>query len=76
MSKLSDGKWYWGYVDVEEKIHIKRYTNDRVIRNYEQMPFTLGIVEPFKAKNIEEAAHLVVQRWREQRGTFLKKESN
>ena len=76
MSKLTDGTWFWGFVDTEEKIHIKRYVDDRTIRNYEQMPFTLGIVEPFKAENIEEAALLVVQRWREQRGTVLKKESN
>lgn len=73
--KLNDGTWFWGYVDTSEKIYIKRYKNDREIRNYEQMPFTIGIFDPFKAKNIEEAALMLTQKWREER-VMMKKESN
>ena len=58
---------YWGYLDYQEKIHVKRYTNDRAIRNAEESGTTIGIFEPFEAKNIEIATHMILDKWREQR---------
>lgn len=68
-------KLFWGYVDYNEKIHIKRYTNDRAIRNAQDSGTTIGIFDPFYAKNIEEASHMIIQKWREAR-LILKKEAN
>lgn len=58
---------WWGYVDYQEKIHVKRYKNDRAIRNAQDSGTTVAIVDPFEAANIEEAANILVQKWREQR---------
>jgi hypothetical protein len=66
---------YWGFVDYNEKIHIKRYTNDRAIRNAQDSGTTIGIFDPFYARNIEEASHMILEKWREARLT-LKKEAN
>lgn len=68
-------KLYWGYVDYNEKIHIKVYTNDKAIRNAQDSGTTIGIFDPFYADNIEEATHAIIEKWREAR-VFLKKESN
>lgn len=68
-------KIFWGYVDYEEKIRVKRYTDDRAIRNAQDSGTTLAIAEPFYAANIEEAAHILLEKWREQR-VFMKKEIN
>lgn len=68
-------KLYWGYVDIHEKIHVKRFTNDRAIRNAQDSGTTIGIFDPFYAKNIEEATHKILEKWREERLT-LKKDSN
>lgn len=77
MSKLIlPGKQlYWAYIDYEEKIHIKKYKNDRAIRNAQDSGTTIGIFDPFYADNIEEAAHMVLDKWREERLT-MKKEPN
>jgi hypothetical protein len=58
-------KLFWGYVDYNEKIHIKRYTNDKAIRNAQDSGTTLGIFDPFYAKDIEEASHLILKKYRE-----------
>lgn len=68
-------KLFWGYVDYEEKIHVKRYTNDRAIRNAEDSGTTIGIFEPFYAKDLEEATHMILEKWREQR-VFMKKDAH
>jgi hypothetical protein len=66
---------WWGYVDYNEKIHVKRYKNDRAIRNAQDSGTTLGIFDPFPAKDIEEATHMILEKWREER-VYMKKESN
>lgn len=66
---------WWGYVDYNEKIHIKRYKSDKAIRNAQESGTTIGIFDPFEAVDIEEAAHMILEKWREQR-VFLKKDAN
>ena len=68
-------KLWWGYIDLYEKIHIKRYINDRAIRNAQDSGTTIAIADPFYARDIEEAAHMILEKWREQR-IFMKKDSN
>ncbi len=58
---------FWGYVDYNEKLHIKRYKTDRAIRNAQDSGTTIGIFDPFPAPNIEEAAHIILQKYREVR---------
>ena len=62
---------WWGYVDYNEKIHVKRYTGDRAIRNAEDSGTTVGIFEPFHAKDIKQATMMILEKWREER-VFLK----
>jgi hypothetical protein len=66
---------WWGYVDLYEQIHVKRYRGDRAIRNAQDSGTTIGIFDPFPARNIEEATHLILEKWREER-VFMKKEAN
>ena len=40
---------WWGYLDDQGVIHIKRYVSDWDIHKCEQMPFCRGIFEPFTA---------------------------
>ncbi len=68
-------KLYWGYIDLFEKIHVKLYKNDRAIRNAQDSGTTIAIIDPFYAKNIESASHMILEKWREERLTF-KKEIN
>lgn len=68
-------KLWWAYVDYNEQIHVKRYTNDRAIRNAQDSGTTIGIFDPFYARNIEEATHAILDKWREER-VFIKKEGN
>ena len=68
-------KLWWAYIDYEEKIHVKRYKDDRAIRNAQDSGTTVAIADPFYAKDIEEAAHMILEKWREQR-IFMKKDSN
>lgn len=74
IQRLGD-KLFWGYIDYEEKIHVKRYKGDKAIRNAQDSGTTIGIFDPFYAKDIEEASHMILEKWREQRA-FMKKESN
>lgn len=69
-------KLYWAYVDYNEKIHIKRYKFDRAIRNAQDSGTTIGIFDPFYARDIEEAARIILDKWREQRVFMKKKEIN
>ena len=67
-------KLFWGYVDYDEKIHIKRYIDDRAIRNAQDSGTTIGIFDPFEAENIEIASHMILDKWREQRVFMKEKE--
>lgn len=62
---------WWGYVSYDEKIHVKRYKDDRAIRNAQDSGTTIAIVDPFEAMNIEEATHMILEKWREER-VFMK----
>lgn len=66
-------KLFWGYIDYNEKIHIKRYRSDREIRNAQDSGTTIGIFDPFYAANIDEAANMILDKWREERA-FIKKD--
>jgi len=66
---------WWGYVDYNEKIHVKRYRDDRAIRNAQDSGTTIGIFDPFFAPDIERATHMILEKWREQR-IFMKKDAN
>lgn len=68
-------KLWWGYIDYQEKIHVKRYTNDRAIRLAQDSGTTIGIFDPFYADNITKATHMILDKWREER-VFMKKEVN
>ncbi len=68
-------KLFWGYVDYEEKIHVKRYTGDKAIRNAQDSGTTIGVFDPFYSKNIETATHAILEKYREER-MFMKKEVN
>ena len=57
---------FWGYIDDQQKIHLKKYTNDRQIENYERMPFVKGIFEPFYAESSEQAMTKILQRFRKE----------
>jgi len=63
---------FWGYIDIYEKIHIKRYTNDRAIRQAQDNGLTQGIFDPFYAENIEMATYMILEKYREV--TYFKKE--
>ncbi len=58
---------YWGYVDYDEKVHIKKYKGDAAIRNAQDSGTTIAICDPFYANNIEQAANILLDKWREQR---------
>lgn len=64
---LIKGLLYWGYLDNDGLIHVKRYTTDREIRNYEQLPFCKGIFDPFEAYDINEAKMKCFQKLQELR---------
>ncbi len=59
------GLLYWGYLDDQGIIHVKRYTTDRAIRNAEQMPYVKGIFDPFEAFSIEEARQKILIKYQE-----------
>ncbi len=68
-------KLFWGYVDYNEKIHVKRFKNDKSIQLAQDSGTTIGIFDPFYARDIEEATHMILDKWREER-VFMKKEVN
>jgi hypothetical protein len=57
------GLLFWGYVDIDGKTHVLKYTTDRVIENYEKMPYVKGIFGPFEAFDFQHARELVSARW-------------
>jgi len=66
--KLSNGNWYWGYLDDEGVIHVKRYKNDYQLQKCEQMPFCRGIFEPMLAPNLHQAKLMIAAWLTEQQG--------
>jgi hypothetical protein len=56
---LHNGKWWWAYLDDRGKIKILPYTTDKIIQNTEQLPFTRGIFEPFKAESRHHAEQII-----------------
>jgi hypothetical protein len=65
MSKTK-GSLFWGYVDNEGRIEVKKYLNDRQIANYERLPMVTGIFDPFPAKDIWEARKMVEERYKQE----------
>lgn len=59
MTRLNNGKWWWAYLDDSGVIHVKRYKNDKIIQNTEQLPFCKGIFEPFEASSFYEAKQII-----------------
>ena len=59
------GLIYWGYIDTDGIIYVKRYTNDRVIENFERLPFVAGIFDPFYAYDMAEARQKIESKYRE-----------
>lgn len=57
------GSIFWGYLDSDGRIYVKKYINDRIIENYERLPFVKGIFDPFYASNIQQAAALIKERY-------------
>lgn len=57
---------FWGWIDVYDKVHVKRYTTDRAIENAEKAPLTRGIFGPFYAKDMVEAKKLVMNTYVEE----------
>lgn len=62
MSRIR-GLLFWGYLDDQGRITVKRYTNDRVIENTEKLPFCKGIFGPFEAYDMKHAQTLVRERY-------------
>ena len=60
------GLLFWAYLDDQGKIHVKYYVDDRIIRNYEQMPYVKGIFDPFEAVDMQEARQKVMRRYKEE----------
>lgn len=59
------GLLFWGYVDDSGVIHVKRYVSDRVIENYEKLPFCKGIFGPFEAYDIQQARQMCALKYQE-----------
>lgn len=53
---------WWGYLDTDGDIHVKKYVNDRAIENTERLPFCQGIFEPFYAANHHIAKQMCYER--------------
>jgi hypothetical protein len=62
---LIKGLLFWGYLDEEGVVHVKRYTTDRAIANMERMPWCKGIFDPFEAFDFSEAQRKCIQRFNE-----------
>lgn len=56
---------WWGWLDDRGVITIKRYTNDRIIQNTEQLPFCKGIFDVFEAASLQEAYTIAHQKLKE-----------
>lgn len=69
---LPDGKWWWGYLDDNDKITVKKYVGDWDIQKVEQLPFCKGIFEPFEANN-KIHAHLIIMKFVNEEYNYHKK---
>ena len=63
---LNKTKIFWGYIDTDNKVHVKRYVSDRAIENAEAFPLTKGIFDPFTAKNYAEAKLKIMNKYAEE----------
>jgi hypothetical protein len=72
MGNVDYNHLFWGYVDDQGKIEVKRYSSDRQIRNYEQMPFVKGIFDPFKARDILQAKMMIMARYQMENNRYSK----
>jgi hypothetical protein len=59
------GLIFWGYVDDQGKIEVKRYVSDKQIANYESLPFVKGIFDPFYAVDIWTARRMIEAKYKE-----------
>jgi len=66
---------WWGYVDNEGVIRIKRYVNDRQIENCERSPFCKGIFDPFLAWNQADAKAKILAFLHEEQTEWMKKQN-
>lgn len=57
---------FWGYLDSDGKIEVKRYINDKQIQNYEMLPFVKGIFDPCYCKDIWEARKMFEARYKQE----------
>jgi len=57
---------FWGYLDDNGKIYVKKYVNDRQIANYESLPFVKGIFDVFVAANIQQAKMMILERYKQE----------
>ncbi len=64
--KMSKGTLFWGYIDLDGKIEVKKYINDRIIRNFEALPFVQGIFDPFYAADIWAARQMILARYQQE----------
>jgi hypothetical protein len=60
---MSKGQLFWGYIDIWDKVHVKRYRTDRAIANAERSVMTKGIFDPFYAKDLVEAKMKIMERY-------------
>lgn len=60
---LIKGQLYWGYLDNENKIHVKLYTNDKAIEQMEKMPWCVGIFGPLEAYDLAHARQRCEERF-------------
>ena len=65
MTKIK-GLLFWGYIDKDGVIFVKRYVNDKIIANFERLPFVAGIFDPFEAFDMKHAEELVKARYAEE----------
>jgi hypothetical protein len=55
---------FWGYIDDQGKIEVKKYFDDRTIENYERLPFVKGVFDPFYANDIWDARKMITERYK------------
>lgn len=58
---------WWGYLDTDGIITVKKYTTDWDIQKVEQLPFCKGIFSPFPAADKAHAMALIQDQWLEKR---------
>lgn len=66
MLNKTKNRIYWGYIDIYEKLYIKRYRDDRAIENAEKFPLTKIIIDPFTAKSMHHARQKIMSKYVEE----------